>query len=447
MSALKEEFFAQYVSIVQARLESLYQQAQQFPANHSLQLFVALEELRFAVEELHHAEEEILLQNEQLTVAQQQAEVERQRYQDLFEFAPDGYLVTDLKGVVQEANYASVILLNIEQEFLIGKPLVACVAQPARAGFLALLAQLQTARRIQGWELALKPAEPVTAEITVETVQSAEGFAVGLRWQLRDISDRKKAQAALSQLQTQNLELLEADRLRTQLLATVSHELKTPLTAILGFSQVLMGQFGFDAKAAKMVERIFHNGQHLLGLIESMLNFSRLRAHQIELQLETFDLIELVSTTLDDLSPLADQKALALVIDLPASPVWTTNDRTRLRQVITNLWSNAVNFTDTGRVVVRVEALPAERLLLVVQDTGCGISPADQSYIFQEFWQVHNARTTVQGTGLGLAIVHALVNVMQGSVTVESELGQGSQFRVELPQIVLAHPASPSWQP
>ncbi|MGB3138827.1 MAG: PAS domain-containing protein, partial [Nodosilinea sp.] len=149
MSALKEEFFAQYVSIVQARLESLYQQAQQFPANHSLQLFVALEELRFAVEELHHAEEEILLQNEQLTVAQQQAEVERQRYQDLFEFAPDGYLVTDLKGVVQEANYASVILLNIEQEFLIGKPLVACVAQPARAGFLALLAQLQTARRIQ----------------------------------------------------------------------------------------------------------------------------------------------------------------------------------------------------------------------------------------------------------------------------------------------------------
>ncbi|MGB3137413.1 MAG: HAMP domain-containing sensor histidine kinase, partial [Nodosilinea sp.] len=299
----------------------------------------------------------------------------------------------------------------------------------------------------QGWELALKLAEPVTAEITVETVQSAEGFAVGLRWQLRDISDRKKAQAALSQLQTQNLELLEADRLRTQLLATVSHELKTPLTAILGFSQVLMGQFGFDAKAAKMVERIFHNGQHLLGLIESMLNFSRLRAHQIELQLETFDLIELVSTTLDDLSPLADQKALALVIDLPASPVWTTNDRTRLRQVITNLWSNAVNFTDTGRVVVRVEALPAERLLLVVQDTGCGISPADQSYIFQEFWQVHNARTTVQGTGLGLAIVHALVNVMQGSVTVESELGQGSQFRVELPQIVLAHPASPSWQP
>jgi PAS domain S-box-containing protein len=440
VSALQDELFTQYIENVQVRVESLYRDAQQFPSGHPQQLLTTLEELRLAVEELHVAEEELLTQNEQLIAAQHIAEAERLRYQNLFEFAPDGYLVTNLSGTVQEANQAAAALLNIEQRFLIGKPLVTYVAQVDRANFRSLLSQIQSTCRVQGWEVTMqrRQAEPITTEITVETVKDINGAPVGLRWQLRDISDRKKAETALAHLQAQNLEMLEADRLRTQFLATVSHELKTPMTAILGFSQVLMGQFNFnqDPKAIKMAERIFHNGQHLLGLIENMLNFSRLRAHQVELKLETFDLIELVNTTIDELRPLADQKAIVLKTDLPDVPLMITNDRNRLRQVITNLWSNAIKFTDTGRVTVRVQVLPADRLSLVVQDTGCGISLEDQAYIFQEFWQVHHARSSAQGTGLGLAIVHALVKVMQGTITVESEPGRGSKFRVELPQTV-----------
>ncbi|PSN15570.1 PAS domain-containing sensor histidine kinase [filamentous cyanobacterium CCT1] len=425
---------------MQTQVESLYNDARQYPNSHSQRLVVTLEELRLAIEELHVAEEELITQNEQLIAAQQLAEVERQRYQQLFEFAPDGYLVTDLNGIVQEANRAAETLLNIQQKFLIGKPLVTYVAQTERANFRALLSQIRSARRVQGCELMVQQrrGEAITAEITVETFSDASGAPVGLRWQIRDISDRKKAEAALAQLQAQNLEMLEADRLRTQFLATVSHELKTPMTAILGFSQVLMGQFNCnqDPRATKMAERIFHNGQHLLSLIENMLNFSRLRANQVELQLETFDLLELINTTIDELQPLVDQKAIALETDLPDEPLMITNDRNRLRQIITNLWSNAIKFTDSGRVTVRVKTLPANRLSLVVQDTGCGISDEDQAYIFQEFWQVHNARSMAQGTGLGLAIVHALVKTMQGSITVESELGRGSQFKVELPQTV-----------
>jgi PAS domain S-box-containing protein len=438
--ALARHFFTQRINQIQGRMETLQQEAEQFSANHSLQLISTLEELRLAIEELHIAEEELITQNEQLITAQQQANVERQRYQSLFEFAPDGYLVTDLNGTVQEANYASAALLNIEQKYLLGKPLATYVVQAERANFRALLHQIQGIHRLQGWELGLQPrkADAITAAVTVETVRDFKGRTVGLRWQMRDISDRKKAEAALNQLQSQNLELLEADRLRTQLLATVSHELKTPMTAILGFSQMLMGQFAAqqDPKTTKMAERIFHNGQHLLSLIENMLNFSRLRAHQIELQLETFDVLDLVTTTLEELRPLAEQKALSLETDLPSEPLLITNDRNRLRQVLTNLWSNAIKFTDAGRVVIQVCRLTEERLRLIVKDTGCGISADDQPHVFQEFWQVHNARTQAQGTGLGLAIVHTLVKVMQGTISVESELGQGSQFKIELPLVV-----------
>lgn len=440
MSALQNDVLTQYIEKVQSRVESLHNDAQKAPAEYAQPLVATLEELRLAIEELHVAEEELLTQNEQLIAAQQVAEAERQRYQDLFEFAPDGYLVTDLNGTVQEANRAAGMLLNTQQRFLIGKPLVTYVAQGERANFRALLNQIQQNQRVQGWELSIqrRQAEPITAEVTVQTVNAHDGAALGLRWQMRDISDRKKAEAAINQLQAENVEMLEADRLRTQFLATVSHELKTPMTAILGFSQVLMGQANFsqNPKAFKMVERIFHNGHHLLGLIENMLNFSRLRAQQVELQLETFDLLELITTTIDELQPLAAQKALSQEADLPDAPLMITNDRQRLRQIITNLWSNAIKFTDTGQVTVRVQMLPADRLVLVVQDTGCGIEPEDQPFIFQEFWQVHSARSSTQGTGLGLAIVNALVKTMQGTITLESQPGRGSRFRVELPQRV-----------
>jgi PAS domain S-box-containing protein len=437
VSVPNDEYFTQYVDKVQTRMKTLYQDAQQFPANHSQQLITTLEELRLAVEELHVAEEELMTQNEQLAIAQQTAEIERQRYQSLFNLAPDGYLVTDLSGVVQEANYAAASLLNIDQKYLTGKPLMAYVCPTERAALCALLNQIGTSQRVQGWELKLQGRRPevVVTEVTLDAVQNAEGNAVTLRWQIRDISDRKKAEAAINQLQAQNLELLENDRIRTQFLATASHELKTPMNAILGFSQMLIRQFNpqHDAAALRMTERIFHNGQHLLDLIEEMLNFSQLRVSGVELKLETFDLVELVATTLEELRPLADQKVLALTAELPPDPVLIVNDRGRLRQILTNLLSNAIKFTDTGKVTVSVQVLPAERLLLVVKDTGCGISPQDQPHIFKEFWQVHHARNQAEGTGLGLAIVWALVKLMQGTIRVESVLNQGSQFRVELP--------------
>ncbi|WOD38483.1 PAS domain-containing sensor histidine kinase [Nodosilinea sp. E11] len=447
VSAAKDEFFTRYIEKVHSRMQTLYRNARQFPSDHSAQLVSTLEELSLAVEELRLAEEELLTQNEQLIAAQQIVENERRRYQDLFDFAPDGYLVTDLNGVVQEINHAAAALVKLEQKYLIGKPLVTHIPLSERSAFRALLNQIGKTRRIEGWELTLqrRKADSIVVSVTVETVRDRADQIVGLRWQIRDITDHKRAEATLNQLQAQNLELLETDRLRTQLLSTVSHEFKTPMNAILGFSQVLMAQLHpeQDAKTIKMVKRILHNGQHLLGLLEDMLNFSRLRANQVELTLETFDLVELVVSTLDDLTPLADQKTLRLETALPDSPLMVTNDRQRLRQILINLLSNAIKFTDAGTVRVGAQLLSPERLQLWVSDTGPGIHPDDQPHIFQEFWQVHDARNKAQGTGLGLAIVHNLVQAMQGTISVSSELGRGSYFCVELPQTTLSNRSKP----
>ncbi len=209
------------------------------------------------------------------------------------------------------------------------------------------------------------------------------------------------------------------------------------MNAILGFSQMLMKQAQQkpDPKTLSMVERIFQNGRHLLTMVEDMLSFSRLRANSVELSPEQFELqgLIMITTTLEELRPLAEQKALSLQTELPSDPITVVNDRGRLRQIITNLVSNAFKFTDVGGVVVSLRSLPQNRLQINVRDTGCGINAKDQPYVFQEFWQVHSARPQSPGPGLGLAITHALVQAMGGNITVQSELGRGSTFRVEPP--------------
>lgn len=220
-------------------------------------------------------------------------------------------------------------------------------------------------------------------------------------------------------------------------MATMSHELRTPLNAILGFSDILLHQLRPQGLPWQlhMLERILANGQHLLTLIEEVLDFSKLRSHRLELHLQPLNLSELLTATVTDLRPLAAQKNIELDLELPSIPATIVNDPLRLRQVVMNLLSNSIKFTDVGHVSVSVLELPENRLAIVVRDTGIGIDAADQANIFQEFWQVNQTRTRTQGgTGLGLAITKALVELMQGSISLESQVGKGSVFRVEIPR-------------
>lgn len=238
------------------------------------------------------------------------------------------------------------------------------------------------------------------------------------------------------QIQFQNVRLQETAKLKSQFVATMSHELRTPMNAVIGFSQLLLRQH-LPPSQRDMIDRILSNGRNLLALINDILDLSKIEAGRLELALEVVNLKQLVTVTVEELRSLVDQKQLSLDVhfDLP-NPLVTT-DSTRLRQVLVNLLSNAIKFTEAGSVCVNVAEVGSDAIVLSVQDTGVGIAETHQERIFEAFHQLDQTLAKkFPGTGLGLAITDLIVRKMHGTITVESELGMGSTFRVQLPRRV-----------
>jgi len=437
--AVNLDKFGQQIQEVLHRSQFLEDCVSESPRQHEHLLAQAFEELRTALEELRVAEEELRQQNEQLVLARQEVEVERLRYQELFEFAPDGYLVTDTYGKILEANRAAATVLNISKNYLIGKTLSSFIPEEERYAFRTQLTHLREIEQIQEWEIRLQPRRGhiFDASLNVTTIKDKQGNPLGWRWLVRDITARKQAEAKLQAIQLQNMQLQEVARIRTQIMSVLSHELRTPMNSILGFSQLLLRRYYhlFPPEIRDMVERIIKSGKHLLTLIESILDYSKLESDKLELKLQELNLVELVTATTEELRLLAEQKNLALVVHSNLENPRIINDSVRLRQVLVNLISNAIKFTETGGVFVEVQQLNPNRVVLMVKDTGIGIPESELTNIFQEFWQVDRSTTRKQGgVGLGLAIVDKLVRLMKGTITVNSNLGQGSTFRVELPR-------------
>ena len=433
--------FSQKVSSVDERAKMLYKSTERSQLSQPELLIDSIRELRTALEELHVAEEELRQQNEELEVTRRVVERERQRYQDLFEFAPDGYLVTDRQGIVREANSAAAVLLNLSQKFLIGKPLANFIPDEERSAFRSQLNRLQNIERLREWEVRLKRRgdDRFDAALSVVSVRDWEGTLLGWRWLIRDVTARKQAELEISKMQLQNVQLQEAARVKSQFLAIMSHELRTPMNAIIGFSQLLLrhSQDPLSCKQANMVERILNGGRHLLRLIDEILNFSQLEVGAIQLELEEFNLAVLVKTITEELYCLIEQKNLTLQVNLSLDHPLIVNDITRLRQVLTNLLANAIKFTEVGGIEVKAWELPDDRVAIAVKDTGIGIAQEELNHIFEEFRQANQSTTRKHGgTGLGLAIADRLIKLMKGKITVASQLNQGSTFWVELPRQV-----------
>ncbi len=239
------------------------------------------------------------------------------------------------------------------------------------------------------------------------------------------------------QIQRQNLQLIEVAKLKSEFLATMSHELRTPLNAIIGFSQMLLRpQTGtLSPKQYQMTQHIFNNGKHLLEMLNEILDFSRLEAGRLDLRLETFELPRVINSTIEELRSLAEQKQLELYAQIDLIHPEVVNDPANVRRILTNLISNAIKFTETGRVWVEVTEPVPNRVAIAVHDTGIGIAAKDLPHIFEAFRQAdQGSNRRFSGTGLGLAITESLVQKMTGSITVESQVGRGSIFRVELPR-------------
>lgn len=246
--------------------------------------------------------------------------------------------------------------------------------------------------------------------------------------------------------------LREVDRLKSQFLANMSHELRTPLNSIIGFSRVIMK--GIDGPVTDLqvqdLGAINNSGQHLLGMINDILDLSKIEAGKMELAFEKVDLAELIKSVMTTTGGLIKDKPIRLVADIPADlpPVYV--DSIRVRQVLINLLSNASKFTEEGTITVRARLQEYDTRSLVavsVSDTGQGIAQDDLAKLFQAFSQVDGSPTRrTGGTGLGLAISRNLVELHGGSIWVESTVGKGTTFSFTLP-VYQAEPALPSVQP
>lgn len=241
------------------------------------------------------------------------------------------------------------------------------------------------------------------------------------------------------QIEIQNQKLIEVFRLKSQFLATISHELRTPMNAIIGFSQLLLRpKCGTISKQQKdMLERILNNGKNLLMLVNEVLDYSKLQAGKLELRPEKFDLERLVKITVAEMQSLAEAKRLDLKVDINLENPTLYNDSLRVRQILNKLLSNAIKFTQNGSIEVKVTEKSCNIIELAVKDTGIGIAAEDIQHIFEPFRQLdQGTNRKFEGTGNGLSVVQALVNMMKGKITVESELEKGALFRIELPRQV-----------
>ena len=257
-------------------------------------------------------------------------------------------------------------------------------------------------------------------------------------------SDMASRQAMADQLGVALLRAGEANRAKSAFLASMSHELRTPLNAIIGFSDLMLrANAPAPPSQHKYLERINRSGRHLLAIINDILDLSRIEAGKVVVDLADADLVPVIREVID-MHGTQVHPGVALEADMPSGPLIVTTDAFRLRQVLVNLVSNALKFTDRGGVTVhaaRLEAWPAPptqvacpALRLRVEDTGIGIKAEDLATLFQPFRQLDTGLARQhEGTGLGLAICRRLATLLGGEITATSEWGKGSRFVLTLP--------------
>jgi signal transduction histidine kinase len=237
------------------------------------------------------------------------------------------------------------------------------------------------------------------------------------------------------EIQEKSRQVEEASKHKSQFLANMSHELRTPLNAILGYTELILDGIYGDApdKMRSVMERVQSNGKHLLGLINDVLDLSKIEAGQLTLSIQDYSIKDVVHGVYSAVEPLASSKKLDFKIELPPNLPPARGDDRRLTQVLLNLVGNAIKFTDAGEVAVKAAASNGS-VTISVRDTGPGIAEADQEKIFEEFQQSDSTKTKAKGgTGLGLSIAKRIIEMHGGRLWVESSLGEGSTFSFTVP--------------
>ncbi len=376
-----------------------------------------------------------VLARHQDRIARRRAEASLRYLAAIVESSNDAIIGETLEGVIVSWNPAAQRIYGYEAGEAIGQPLSILSPVGEEEEMTAFLARLRRGERVERYETVHRRRDgiPVDVSLSLSPILDESGEVAGVSTIARDITHRKRTERAL-ELARQQADA--ANRAKSELLASMSHEIRTPMTAILGFADLLLQD---EPPGSASPERRQHlrtiqdNGQYLLELLGDMLDLSRIESGKLGVTRRRCSLPGLLAEVVSLMGVRSREKGLALELE-SSGPVPETieTDPVRLRQILINLLGNAIKFTEVGRVRLEVRLLPPEagepRLELAVCDTGVGIDSAWMPRLFEPFSQADAAAS--RGVGLGLSISERLAVLLGGGITVESEPGRGSTFRV-----------------
>ena len=352
---------------------------------------------------------------------------------DLFSNVKEGVVLLDIHSKVLQANNAALKIFDVSTPGQLDNRIVN-------------LLDIIRRKAIDGeFEYQLEEAEYRIVRVSMSPVLQS-GRRIGSIIFVQDITQQKQTEGEIQKvnrdLARARDEALSASRAKSDFLANMSHELRTPLNAIIGYSELLLEEAEDSDKGDTSDDllRIKRSGEHLLTLINDVLDLSKIEAGKMELRCSSFTPIDLVEEVLTTIEPLARQRGNQLEVSAGYDLGKIYTDRIKLRQVLINLLSNACKFTDHGCIqltITRSQDSGLDQIIIAIKDSGIGISKEAQSALFEQFKQVDSSRSRkYEGSGLGLALSRQFCRMMGGDILLESQVGKGSTFTVVLPAIV-----------
>jgi len=362
----------------------------------------------------------------------QRAEQDLIIFRRIFEASEQGIGVTDAEGYLLYSNVTHDRLLGYEPSECLGMHFTEFF--PEETMQWAPETIMSAAVRGESWHGLLPVKRKDGSElITASNLGSTHSSDGRLQYLFNILSDYTSEFQRQQQLANAKEEADRANEAKSAFLSSMSHELRTPMNAILGFSQLLEDDDRLEADQKDDVREILKAGSHLLDLINEVLDLSRVESGQLDLSLETVEVSAVAGECLAMIEPLAQRRNI-VIQNSGLKPAWVRADRTRLKQVLLNLLSNAVKYNrEGGQVGLNIKVHEHNRLRIQVSDTGKGLSLEQTNNLFQPFDRLGAEYGDIEGTGIGLTIVSRLMQLMRGSVDVESEEGVGSTFWLELP--------------
>ena len=349
------------------------------------------------------------------------------KFRGLLEAAPDAIVIADDKGIIVLVNSQTEKLFGYPRDLILGNSFEMLIPQRFHSVIPSTNYFVNPEARPMGLELygLRQDGSEFPVEISYSPLETEAGVLVSAA--IRDVSERKRFQESLE----------KANQLKSEFLANMSHELRTPLNGIIGFSEFLIDEKTgpVNAKQKEYLGDILNSGRHLLQLINDILDLAKVESGKMELTIEAFSLGKMVSEVTSIVNPAIKKKHLDLQVSIDDAVDAVKLDQQKLKQVLYNLLSNAAKFTDdNGKIEVRARPHEKGFVRLEVQDSGIGIKPEDIEKLFVEFQQLDaGSDRRYQGTGLGLALTKSIVEMMGGTIGVESEPGKGSTFTAILP--------------